>query len=502
MFIELFNNTVSQYPEQVGVTWKEENYTWKEIDEQVCAVAGGLQEFGIGKGDCVALILKNTPTFVISFLASIRMGAPVVLINKAVQSVELLQIVNESDIKLIICEPANVQTCRDVLNQTGKQALVAVDADKIPGADITFDDLISSDVVSEMQVCHAVDHLVFQYSSGSTGRSKKLARSHAMCVADVKNHCETLEISARDSIFCTSPLFHTYAMGNCFFASVGTGARLVLFSDAAPFSLYRKQCLELLEKEKPTVLVTVPYICDQLTAVSEDYDLSSVRIATTAGSALSNEIFQRFLSKYNIALRQLYGCTEAGTLTVNLDAQVESSLASVGTPIKGVSIKIVDEENHQPVPVGTVGEVAVKTETMTDGYLGLPELNRSVFKDGFFYTSDLGWLDDAGRLTLTGRKIKYIVVHGNKVDPVEVEDVLLKHPSVQEAVVVGVAQTSGRPGDEQVKAAIVCREACSEQELIDWCRERLANVKVPSIIQFVDEIPKNPMGKVLRKLLI
>ena len=501
MFIELFKETVSRYADQIGVTWKGEDLTWREVDDSVSAVASGIQRLGVGKGDCVALILDNTPTFVISFLAAIRLGAPVLPINRSVQSAELFQIISDSNVKMIISENANIPACRDILDAVESDAIVVVNGGACPGVDVMFPQLVLSDIESDVHYCHGEDDLVVQYSSGSTGRSKRLSRSHAMCVADAKNHSATLSIDASDSIFCTAPLFHTYAMGNCFFASVSTGARLILFSDASPFSLYRKQCLALIEKEQPTMLVTVPYVCAQLVEVSGEYDFSSIRIATTAGSALSSDVFGRFLSKFNVPLRQLYGCTEAGTLTVNLDKDIATSFATVGNTIEGVTIKVVDE-GHQPVPARTIGEIAVRTKTLTRGYDGLHDLNREVFKGNFFYTGDLGWLDDAGRLTLTGRKIKYILVHGNKVDPVEVEDVLLEHPFVDDAVVVGVAKKTGEPMEEIVKAVVVCSQPCAEPELINWCRKRLANFKIPGVVLFMDEIPKNPMGKVLRKLLV
>ena len=501
MFTQLFSNTVSRYPDQVAITWKKENLTWRQLEASVKAVAGGLKQRDVQKGDNVALILDNTPAFIIAFLASIRLGAPVILINKSIQSTELFQIVSDIAIKVLICEKAHVPACRDVLSRVRNETLLLVNGGNLPDEETDFSSLMTSGDSAEWQPCDADDALVIQYSSGSTGRSKSLTRSHAMCVAEANNHRISLEIDASDSIFCTAPLFHCYAMGNCFFPSVATGARLILFSDASPFSLYRKQCLALIEQEKPSILVTVPYICAQLADIPEEYDLSSIRIATTAGTALSREIFNQFLMKYNIPLRQLYGCTEAGVIAVNLEKDVESTMSTVGEPIRGVSINIVDEQ-RQPVPAGTTGEVAISTEAMTRGYHGLPELNHRVFRDGFFYTGDLGWLDEAGRLTLTGRKTKFIEVHGHKVDPVEVEAVLFDHPSVDDVVVVGVSASAEDRSVERVKAVVVCRQSCDRQELIDWCRARLHNFKVPGLVQFVDEIPRNPMGKVLRKFLV
>jgi long-chain acyl-CoA synthetase len=176
-----------------------------------------------------------------------------------------------------------------------------------------------------------------------------------------------------------------------------------------------------------------------------------------------------------------------------------ASFESVGTPAPGVEVRIEDDDGER-VPTGSIGEVAVRSPGLTDGYVDMPELNSQVFRDGFFITGDLGQLDDDGRLTITGRKKLLIEVGGYKVDPIEVEDVVIAHPKVGEAVVVGVPGKVA--GEEVVKAVVVPSETVEERELITFCQERLANFKVPQVVEFREEIPKSPLGKILRKYLI
>jgi long-chain acyl-CoA synthetase len=220
----------------------------------------------------------------------------------------------------------------------------------------------------------------------------------------------------------------------------------------------------------------------------ETADLSSLRLCFSAGTALPRSVFDAFTGKFDVPVRQHYGCTEAGSLTANMDDDPEASFETVGAPMGPVEIKIVD------------GEVAVRSPAQTSGYSDMEELNREAFQDGFFLTGDLGQLDDEGRLTITGRKKLLIEVGGYKVDPIEVEDVVEAHPDVGEAVVVGV--DTGQAGEQLVKAVVVPNEEIEERELISFCQQRLANYKVPRVVEFREEIPRSPLGKILRKYLV
>jgi long-chain acyl-CoA synthetase len=186
-------------------------------------------------------------------------------------------------------------------------------------------------------------------------------------------------------------------------------------------------------------------------------------------------------------------------VTVNGDSDPRGTMGSVGTPIDGVELRIVADDG-EPVGDGRIGDVHIRSAAMTPGYADADELNANAFRDGWFRSGDRGRIDEAGRLFLAGRTKRLIDVRGDKVDPVEVEDVLAVHPKVSEVVVVGVE--SDVAGEELVKAVVVPSEDCQERELIRYCRERLADYKVPSRVEFRDEIPVGPGGKVLRKYLI
>jgi long-chain acyl-CoA synthetase len=227
-------------------------------------------------------------------------------------------------------------------------------------------------------------------------------------------------------------------------------------------------------------------------------DLSSLRLCFSAANALPRSTFEAFDRRFDVAIRQLYGCTEAGAVTVNLDDDPWATAMSVGKPFDGVEVEIVDASGR-PLEAGRNGEVVIRSPAMTAGYAGMDAVNAQAFVDGGFLSGDRGRLDDEGRLFVTGRKKLLIDVKGDKVDPIEVEDVLAVHPKVSEVVVVGV--TGEAEGEHLIKAVVVPERECQERELIRYCRERLADYKVPHVVEFREEIPRDPSGDVLRKYL-
>jgi long-chain acyl-CoA synthetase len=286
-------------------------------------------------------------------------------------------------------------------------------------------------------------------------------------------------------------------MGCCLLAAVRSGATLVLFDNPNPFVLQRGRALALLERERCTVFPGVPFTFRVLAEASEEADLSSLRLAFSAAAALPRSTFTAFQSRFGVPVRQLYGCTEAGCVTVNMHEDPVATWDSVGAPLAGVELSIVDESGS-PVEAGHIGDVLIRSAAMPPGYAS--ESGAEAFKDGWFASGDRGRVDDAGRLVLTGRVKRLIDVRGDKVDPVEVEDVLAVHPKVGEVVVLGVE--SDVPGEETVKAVVVPAGDANERELIRYCRERLADYKVPSRVEFREEIPTGPGGKVQRSALL
>jgi long-chain acyl-CoA synthetase len=203
-----------------------------------------------------------------------------------------------------------------------------------------------------------------------------------------------------------------------------------------------------------------------------------------------------FYEKFGIYVRQLYGSTETGTISVDLSSDIESSLESVGKPIAGVDVEVFSE-NGEPTQTNGIGEIAVKSPAAIKSY-GSDDVDNDAFRNGYFFTGDLGRRDQHGLLYLVGRKKMFINKGGFKINPREVEELLESHPDVEEAAVIGLATLYG---DEKIKAVIVVRERCSEEEIVEFCRGKIANFKIPSIIDFTDRLPKTATGKIQRALL-
>jgi long-chain acyl-CoA synthetase len=353
------------------------------------------------------------------------------------------------------------------------------------------------------------ENFLHHYSSGSTGKSKQLYRTQQALFNEAHNFTQTAHITAADNIFCIVPLFHAHGLGNCLLAAMYTGATLVIleqlrqngFSLNAPFVSRCARVFELIAAERITVLPAVAYIFDALATASDTSDASAmadIRLCFTAGNSLPLSIFNAFNDRFGIFIRQLYGCTEAGSVSINLATGKEFQPTSAGKPIVNVDLIVVDEEMRR-LPCGSIGEIAFKSPALTCGYHDQPDSNRRVFKDGYFLTGDEGKIDEQGFLYITGRKKIFIDTGGYKIDPLEVEEVLNAHSSVAEAIVVGVPASSG---GELIKAVIVPKEALKKHEIFTWCKSRLADFKIPRIIETRAEIPKNQLGKILRKDLI
>jgi long-chain acyl-CoA synthetase len=494
---DLYANAEAR-PGQAAVICGDQRLTNAELLECVERLAQGLAVGGVGAGDPVALLLPNSPEWVVSLLAVTALGAVAVPLNPHFKQDELEFYFRNSGVRAAIADDARLAVAERIAQRCERELPLITTGPERPGVR-SVDRLIAEHPGERLPPRAPDEDYVYLYSSGSTGRSKRVARTHGHWWAEAESYRTSIGIGADDVIFCAIPLFHTYGMGFCLATWLRTGAALVIMSEPNPFMLSRARALQLLAEHHVTLFPGVPFNFRLLAEADAGADLSSLRACFSAGTALPSEAFAAFFARYGIAVRQLYGSTETGVMTVNVDPDPVATSASVGTPVPGVEVAALDESGD-PVPVGEEGELVVRGPAVARGYADRVEGARGSFRDGRYFTGDLGRVDAVGRVFITGRKKLYIEVGGHKVDPLEVEDVLTAHPKVREAVVVGVK--SSVAGEEIVKAAVVPGTACEERELIGFCQQRLANFKVPQIVEFREEIPKSPLGKTLRKYLV
>jgi len=505
MLQQMLIESVKQYSENTAFIYDKTKISYKDFYTKVVGLSNGLASLGIKQSDCIALILPNCPEFVISFFATAALNAILLPLNPILKEDEIKYYLSDSNATTIITDIKRADACRNIILQLDRKIELIV-INGVHSSGRAFDDLITEETDAYEKVVPYEGDMLYQYSSGSTGRPKRVCRTQKNLFHEAENFTTSANITALDHILCIVPLFHAHGMGNCLLAATCTGATLIFLEEVqnitpieVPFIFRCPRVLELIQKEKVTILPGVPYIFQALaeTPSKTQVDLSAVRLCFSAGNFLSKNIFDKFIQKFGIPIRQLYGSTEAGSISINLDLP-EIIYDSVGSPLKNVEVKVLDEQGNE-VLCGSTGELAIKSQALTRGYCNMPELNREAFKNGYFFTGDIGKKDENGRLYVTGRKKIFIDTGGYKVDPLEIEDVLATHPKVKETVVVGI---KGTYAGEIIKAIVVLKEQCKEDELLSYCRDRLAGFKLPKIIEFRQDIPKSPLGKILRKDLI
>ena len=499
MLMALLYAQAEARPEQDALIYRDERISYGELVERIERLASSLSGRGIGAGSAVGLVLRDDPWFVTCFHAITALGAVVVPVNPSFKQAELEFCFRSAEVGAVISDQRAVGVCERIV--AGFQAPVEViSASPAHGKELTLESLAEQGSSQRLPSRDPSETFVYQFSSGSTGRPKRVPRTHGQCVAEAGLY-QSLGFGAEDKIFSAIPLFQSWGMGACLLGSAASGATLVILEDPHPFLLMRHRALELIERERVTLFPGVPFNFRLLAEAPTSADLSSLRLCFSAGMALPRSSFEAFGERFGVLVRQLYGSTETGIMTANMSEDPVATFESVGAPVGDVEIEILDEDDN-PVANGESGEVTVTSPAMTAGYAGsdIEEVNRQAFRKGRLFTGDLGRLDQDGMLYLVGRKKLLIEVGGYKVDPIEVEDVILAHPSVAEAIVLGVGGEV--EGEEIVKAAVVASASCEDRELIAFCRDRLANYKVPKLIEFREAIPKSPIGKVLRQYLV
>lgn len=478
-------------PGKIAVVEGNARSTYRQILDRIGTLSTTLVQQGIKPGEYVAVILPNSSDFVVAAFAIWRCGAVLVPLHVRFQEDEIIRYVTDCSVRAIISHSrfgALVQTIQT--RQPGVEHAWLFPAGS---GDCQYVGHGPASVANtSVPQVEADWPALSQYSTGSTGFSKRITRTHRQLVEEFDTVSKHLQISSADRILGVAPFFHSYGLSNVVLSSLLSGATLYAVSDFFP-----KDVIKLIETERLTGFPGVPFMYQLLADQRGGGDLSSLRYALAAGAPLPAVTTQNFFSLYQVGIRQLYGSTETGVISIEPAAATAGQDPTVGFPIPGVTVRITDE-SAQAVPAGTEGQVAVISRYAASRYENLSTKSESYFSEGVFYPGDLGRMEADDRLILSGRKRQFINVAGNKVDPTEIENVLREFPAITEVVVLGVPDGAA---SEKIKAVIVAREGCTRTDVIAHCK-RLAEFKRPRVIEFRQEIPKSPLGKILRKYLI
>jgi acyl-CoA synthetase (AMP-forming)/AMP-acid ligase II len=499
-------------PDGNAIAYLHRRVSYQELYQSALNGADGLRLHGVSAGDTVLLVLSNCPEFVMVYFATALLHAKVYAIDPNAADPELRRCIRDAEPALVVTHAMRAATFRRLLAERADlRAQVAV-VDGERGAHLMVTDLLAGSATSGLGARgpaaepYPGDWSV-TYSSGSTGTPKRICRTQRNQVAEAENIVSTAGIGPRDRILCTVPLFHALGQFCCMITAVRASATLVLLEQTGPpdqdgsrqlvLGALIGRVLEMIEEHQATIMPAVPYIYELLADVDEGHhaDMSSVRLFLSGGNFLPPAIAERFARRYGKPIRQTYGSSEAGSVSWDCRDPERAVPGSAGHPLDGVEVRLVDPE-RRPLPPGSVGEVAIRASSVMTGYDGRPDLTAQVMADGFYYTGDIGMIDEDGRLHITGRLSLLIDTGGRKVNPLEVEAVLTEHPQVREALLTSVG-TQG--GDEILVAVVVAEDPMGDDELLDFCRARLTDYKVPHRVVFRDALPRSPLGKVLRR---
>lgn len=487
---EMLERVVAENAGRTAVVDDEVATTYAELESAVASRALDLRRRGIRPGDAVALMLSNGVDFVTTYFAIVSLGAIAVPLNDHYRQNELLYFLDACGVSCLLTSQSFADLCRQVLSgrEAACELLLVEDRPVQSGATLASLRELGVDVDPDAPA-------MYQFSSGSTGTPKRIARTHRNLLYELDSFKQTLGITNEDRFIGVAPFSHVNGLMRSMMASMRAGAALY------PLPKFQRRAVaELIEKHRITVFIAVPFMFSMLaqSRFRRRPDFSSLRLSVSASAPMPKKLNQEFYQQFGMYVRQLYGCTETGTISVNLRPDVENSLTSVGTPIAGVEVEVFTEEG-QVARVDETGEFAVKSPAAIAGYVGLDEVNKAVFRDGYFFTGDLGRKDEAGLLYLVGRKKFFINKGGYKINPYEIEELIEEHPKVKEAVVIGMPTPYG---DEKVKAVVVPAAACTAEEVVEFCSGQIADFKIPSLVEFRDSLPKSPTGKVRRKMLL
>jgi long-chain acyl-CoA synthetase len=470
--------------------------TYGALRSQVASMRGELSRMGVGKGDVVALLCGNTRYFVVSYLASVGIGAIVVPLNPTSPAPEIENELNVVKPTVVVIEPAAAAAWAQIASMTTNaiRIVIATEGHGIAGAH-TIDVFLSAAPAPIVDV-EATHHAVYMFTSGTAGSPKAAILTHNNLFTNIRQANVAEHIGPTDVTYGVLPLFHIFGLNVLLGTTLAGGGCVVLVQRFDPVST-----IETIAERKVTIIPGAPSMWMALAQLDHPTadSFRGVRIALSGAAKLPEQISHSIAARFGLQIQEGYGLTEAAPV-VTTSVGMEWTPGSIGRPVPGIELRLVDE-NGDDVLLGDSGEIWIRGENIFAGYLNDPEATARVLsRDGWLRTGDIAVVDEDGHLYMVDRAKDLIIVSGFNVFPAEVEGVLASHPDIAEVSVIGTAHPHT---GEAVRAYVVARNGVhlDEDALVDYCRTKLARYKCPSKVMFVDSLPRNISGKVLRYAL-
>jgi long-chain acyl-CoA synthetase len=483
--------TAQRHPDRTALRLGDRALSFRELDDITACFARVLRELGVGPEDSVGVMLPNVLEFAVAYYGALRAGAVIVPMNVMLKAREVEFYLRDSRAKALICWHDCAAETDDAVADLSVARLVAE-------PEMLSEMLAVTAPVTGAEHREADDTAVILYTSGTTGRPKGAQLTHANVGTNAGVVCDLLGADEHDVLLGALPLFHAFGQICALNVTVRLGAMLTLLARFDP-----ELVLETIERDQVTVFQGVPTMYSKLLQhpARESVDVSSLRLCISGGAALPVEVLHEFERAFGCVVLEGYGLSEATAVAAFNHRDRPRRPGSIGTPVAGVEMRIVDE-NRAPVGPDAVGEIAIRGNNVMKGYLGQPEATAEVIDDqGWLYTGDIGQVDEEGRYYIVDRKKDLIIRGGYNVYPREIEEVLYEHPDVREAAVIGIPDIDL---GQEVGAAVSLNPGAetTESELRDYVKATVAAYKYPRRVWFLDELPKGPTGKILKREIV
>jgi long-chain acyl-CoA synthetase len=466
--------------------------SYQQVDVMSGRVASGLRAAGLGRGDTVALQLPNVPEFVFTYFGALKAGVTVVPLNPLLKAPEVAYHLSDSGARVLVTFDAfAAEAVKGAAEADG--AHVYVVGSEVEGT-LPFDRLYGGEQY-EIEPMNSDDTAVIIYTSGTTGRPKGAELSHFQMFMTATVASDTFGYRTDDVSLAVLPLFHVFGLSSVMNTAIRGGATLVLVPRFEVGTV-----LDAIEQHRATVFCGVPTMYVALMhADLSGRDVSSLRVCVSGGASIPGEVLKGFEKAYGgVPILEGYGLSETCAIATFNRSADDRRIMSIGKRLWGIDVRVAGPDDEE-LPTGPehVGEILLRGHSVMKGYLGRPEATEEAMRGGWFHTGDLGYRDDDGFFYIVDRKKDLVIRGGYNVYPREIEEVLHEHPAVMEAAVIG------RPDDrlgEEVVAFIALRPGTSTtpEEVIDFCKERMAAYKYPREVVVLDELPKGGSGKVLK----
>jgi malonyl-CoA/methylmalonyl-CoA synthetase len=503
---DAFKKTFRRFPDKMAIELNDKAVTFHEIDTITNRISNSLKDLGVEKGDRVVQFVPNSFELIYTTVSSFKIGAIVVPMNTAFKEREISFFLQDSEPKVIVTDMERLPVLENVLKDTPSlkhfaaaqrlaKKIIVIDPGKIAGKYLAFHELLDNKEDEPKVEIDDEDGAIIFYTSGTTGRPKGALLAQRSLTSNLEALKNAWRWTSDDLFLLTLPMFHIHGLGVGLCGSLYTGCSTIVRN-----KFDAKDVLNTIQARKVTLFMGVPTMYFRLLEAEDcdKFDASSMRLFVSGSAPLSKDLFTKFHKTFGHKILERAGMSES-MMNYSNPYDGDRRPGTVGFSLPGVEARIVDE-NFNDVPTNVEGEIVLKGPNLLKEYWHNEEATQKAFVDGWFKTGDICKKDEDGYISIVGRSRDIIISGGVNLYPREIEEVIESIPAVKEAAVVGVPDEEF---GEAVKACIVLENGAkfTEEEVIAYCKARLASFKKPKYVEFLDDLPKNAMGKIMKDRL-